>query len=56
MAADFNVTGVITKDNFLKVADMHFQTLDQDQRGFLTLKTLPETAVEKILDRYRRRS
>lgn len=56
MAADFNVTGVITRDNFLKVADMHFQALDPDQRGFLTLKTLPETAVEKILDHYRRRS
>ncbi len=56
MAADFNVTGVILRDNFLKVADMHFQALDPDQRGYLTLKTLPETAVEKILDRYRRRS
>ena len=56
MAADFNVNGIITRDNFLKVADMHFETLDQDQRGFLTLKTLPETAVEKILDHYRRRS
>jgi len=56
MAADFNVTGIITRDNFLKVADMHFQALDEDQRGYLTLKDLPKTAVEKILDHYRRRS
>lgn len=56
MAADFNVNGIITRDNYLKVADMHFEALDQDQRGFLTLKTLPETTVERILDRYRRRS
>jgi hypothetical protein len=56
MSADFNVTGIITRDNFLKVADMHFQTLDPDQRGYLTLKGLPETAVQKILDHYRSRS
>ncbi|HEX9167822.1 MAG TPA: EF-hand domain-containing protein [Roseiarcus sp.] len=56
MAADFNVNGIITRDNFLKVADMHFDALDADKRGYLTLKTLPETAVEKILDRYRPRS
>jgi hypothetical protein len=56
MAADFNVNGIITRDNYLKVADLHFQDLDQDQRGYLTLKTLPETAVQKLLDRYRKRS
>ena len=56
MAADFNVNGVILKDNFLKVADMHFQALDENKRGYLTLKTLPETAVEKILGHYRQRS
>jgi hypothetical protein len=57
MTADFNVNGIITKDNFLKVADMHFTTLDADQKGFLVLKALPETRMEKLLDtiRHRRR-
>ena len=49
MSADFNVNGLILKDNFLKVADMHFTTLNEEQKGYLTLKTLPQTAVEKLL-------
>ncbi|MGH7024196.1 MAG: hypothetical protein ACREEB_11490 [Caulobacteraceae bacterium] len=53
MAADFNVDGVILRDNFLKVADMHFTTLDESQRGYLTLKSLPQTEVEKLLERVR---
>jgi hypothetical protein len=28
---------------------MHFTDLDSDQKGYLTLKTLPETPVEKLL-------
>jgi hypothetical protein len=58
MTADFNVNGIITKENFLKVADMHFTALDQGERGFLSLDALPLTAVEKLLNgkRGRRRS
>lgn len=51
MTADFNVNGTILRDNFLKVADMHFTSLDQAQRGYLTLNSLPKTAVERMLDR-----
>jgi len=51
MTADFNVNGLILRDNFLKVADMHFDSLDSDQKGYLTLKSLPQTAVERLLDR-----
>ena len=54
MTADFNVNGVILRDNFLKVADMHFTTLDEAQKGFLTLPTLPKTAVEKLLEKSHR--
>jgi len=51
MTADFNVNGLILRDNFLKVADMHFDALDSDQKGYLTLNSLPQTAVERIFDR-----
>jgi hypothetical protein len=51
MTADFNVNGLILRDNFLKVADMHFTDLDQAQKGYLTLPGLPKTAVQKLLDR-----
>ena len=50
MTADLNVNGLILRDNFLKVADMHFDSLDPDGRGYLTLKTLPQTTVEKLLN------
>lgn len=56
LSADFNVNGIITRDNFLKLADMHFTTLDGDERGFLTLKDLPETKVQKLLGKGRHRS
>jgi len=49
LTADFNVTGVILKDNYLRVADTHFQDLDGDGRGYLTLDGLPMTLVEKML-------
>ena len=54
MTADFNVNGLILRDNFLKVADMHFTALDQAQKGYLTLPTLPKTAVEKLLEKSHR--
>ncbi|HEY1448719.1 MAG TPA: hypothetical protein VGF33_09290 [Caulobacteraceae bacterium] len=51
MAADFNVNGLILRDNFLKVADMHFTSLDANQKGYLTLAALPKTTVEKLLEK-----
>lgn len=54
MTADFNVNGVILRDNFLKVADMHFTALDEAQKGYLTLPTLPKTEVEKLLEKSHR--
>ena len=53
--ADFNFNGKITQANFLKLADMHFTTLDPDGRGYLTLDKLPKTAVQKLLMRGHRR-
>ena len=49
LTADFNVNGVILKDNYLKVADTHFQDLDGDARGYLTFDGLPTTLVERML-------
>jgi hypothetical protein len=54
MTADFNVNGMILRDNFLKVADMHFTALDEAQNGYLTLTTLPKTTVEKLLEKSHR--
>lgn len=58
MTADLNVDGIIRLDNFLRVADLHFTSLDSDGRGYLTLDSLPLTAVEKLLNgkHYRRKS
>ena len=56
LSADFNVNGIITRDNFLKLADMHFTTLDSDGKGFLILKDLPETKVQTLLGKGRHKS
>jgi hypothetical protein len=56
LTADFNITGIITKANFLTVADSHFTTLDDGGRGYLTLKGLPITLVEKLLRKEHRRA
>jgi hypothetical protein len=49
-AADVDFSGVITKANFLKVADRRFNTLDHDQLGYLTAAKLPKTFVQKKLE------
>jgi hypothetical protein len=49
LAADLDLNGVITRQNFLKLADMHFKTLDTESRGYLTLATLPKTQVQTLL-------
>jgi len=51
MTADLDVNGIISRPNFLKTADMHFNTLDWRKQGYLTLATLPKTPIEKALER-----
>ncbi|HEY5107054.1 MAG TPA: hypothetical protein VII73_09840 [Caulobacteraceae bacterium] len=46
-AADLDLVGYITKANFLKLAEMHFTTLDSGGQGYLTLAKLPKTQVQK---------
>ena len=53
--ADFNFNGKITLANFLRLADMHFTTLDRNQDGYLTLAKLPKTQVQTLLEHARRR-
>jgi hypothetical protein len=53
--ADFDFRGFITRENFLKLADMHFTSLDHDKDGFLTLEKLPKTDVQKKLEAARRK-
>ena len=53
--ADFNFNGKITKANFLQLADMHFTTLDRDGLGYLTLKRLPKTVAQKMIEHPSRR-
>jgi hypothetical protein len=54
MSADLNVNGIISKANFLKTADMHFDALDQRKLGYLTLATLPKTPIQRALDHARK--
>lgn len=53
MAADMDLNGFIRKANFLKLADMHFTTLDRDGDGYLTLAKLPPTPIQKLLEKSR---
>jgi hypothetical protein len=53
LAADLDLNGIITRQNFLKLADMHFKTLDTADRGYLSLAALPKTQVQKLLERSR---
>ena len=45
-AADLDFDGRIKLPNFLKLADSHFQTLDREGRGYLTLDRLPRTPAQ----------
>ena len=51
LAADLNVDGIIRKGNFLKVAGDHFAALDVDGVGYLTLKKLPKTSMQKLVEK-----
>jgi hypothetical protein len=55
LAADLDLSGVISRANFLKLADMHFTTLDQVEAGYLTLARLPKTPVQILLEKSRPR-
>ncbi len=54
-AADIRVRGLVTKSEFLKLADVHFSALDPQERGYLTLDALPQTPVQRRLARAHRR-
>ena len=54
-AADMEFNGYIKKRNFLKLAGVHFQSLDPKERGYLVLAELPHTHVQDVLLRARRR-
>jgi hypothetical protein len=53
-AADLDFNGIIRKKNFLKLAGVHFQTLDRKDQGYLTLAGLPRTHVQDVLERYQK--
>jgi hypothetical protein len=53
LTADLNVDGVIKRENFLKVADMHFAALDSDRVGHITLADLPKTPMQKLYEKER---
>jgi EF hand len=50
-AADPDFRGLVTKDNFLKLADHHFTLLDHDGVGYLTLDKLPKTLIQQRLEK-----
>ena len=49
MAADLSFRGVVFKADYLKLAGIHFNTLDTQGRGYLTLDSLPQTPMQKRL-------
>jgi hypothetical protein len=54
MAADENLNGIIRKVGFLRLAGRHFDRLDPDNTGFLTLDKLPKTEIQKRVERAQR--
>ena len=55
-AADLHFRGLISKADFLQLADVHFNTLDVSHAGYLTLATLPKTPVQRLLERASQRN
>jgi hypothetical protein len=55
MAADENLNGRIKKAAFLRLADRHFDRLDPDGVGYLTLDKLPKTEMQKRVLKAQRR-
>jgi len=54
-AADLDFTGSIKRKNFLRLADVHFKSLDRKELGYLTLAGLPKTHVQELQERAHRR-
>ncbi len=52
-AADSDFRGLVTKPNFLKLADHHFTLLDKGGVGSFTLAELPKTLIQQRLDQVR---
>jgi len=52
--ADLDFDNLIKLPNFLRLADQHFQTLDADGRGYLTLDRLPKTDAQRKLEAWQR--
>jgi hypothetical protein len=44
---DIDMNGEVSRDEFAAAADRRFDELDQNGRGYLTLKDLPETPAER---------
>lgn len=49
MAADLSFRGVVSKADYMKLAAIHFGTLDHKGLGYLALADLPETPMQKRL-------
>ncbi|HWE99077.1 MAG TPA: EF-hand domain-containing protein [Caulobacteraceae bacterium] len=54
-AADIRFRGIISRDDFLRLSDRHWDALTRDGPAFLTLASLPPTPVQQKLERTRRR-
>jgi hypothetical protein len=54
MAADEDLNGRIRKAAFLRLAARHFDRLDTDESGYLTLAKLPKTPIQRRVERDRR--
>ena len=52
-AADADLDGKVTLQEFLAAADRHFDQLDGARAGFLTLAALPKTPVQRMARRSR---
>jgi hypothetical protein len=54
MAADEDLNGIIRKAAFLRLAGRHFDGLDPDGNGYLTLSKLPKTEIQVRVERAQR--
>ena len=54
MAADENLDGLIRKPAFLRLAGRHFERLDPNGDGYLTLAKLPKTEAQVKVEKHQR--
>jgi hypothetical protein len=55
-AADTGLRGLVSKEDFVRQADVHFRSLDASSSGVLTLATLPMTSAQRRLARTHRQA